>query len=713
MSLGPMTTIAGQISASPAARCNTLNLASGLSCRLARYARYLHAMRVVDIQASELFSFDELSLEGLPRRALVVVGPNGAGKTNMSRLVEIVIAAVERSATFSTESYARLVQFASGRRLEAGAGRASGVHLGIACTEGWESDLVVRFVRAVLFTNLLRDTASNFDRARVRQWVDRIEAGDLVPFTAGHIVAELTDPATAQWSLGYEFDVDGERFRLILEASSSSGALVHAEDALRSVPIFFFTDALEPDENRVPAKPFSLSDILPPVGEGRAFIIEPGLVEGEEPIRAWAAAAGVPTDELQRRNYSMSWVLRVLLERGVSLLGDLRMPPQVTYSVDEAGFDPAPADGSRVPLGLFRLKNGGSSDRLRFASIQALFGRLTGREFDVELAQDALARGDAPAGLRISPVVIRSGQDLSMEFAGAGMWEALLLSATLSDAAGRVVVLDEPARNLHPTLQRRLLEEVRGADGQFIVTTHSPYLVPINSEADSAICRLALTGGVTRAHVLRAPSGDGRLQKALGESADARALLFAHGVVLVEGGTELGALPEWFAKSQTGQRRGTPDVRNIVVFSVDGDTGFGTFVRYLHGLGVPWVVVCDGAIFKFGVGKLQIFQQILNAGVHADELRGIVDGVTDELSFEDVRHAGARHGVFTVAGTWDPTGEAFESFLETAVPGQLSAAANVVGKSKPRQGRHVANVTDCPAEIDTLYGEILDQLDPL
>jgi energy-coupling factor transporter ATP-binding protein EcfA2 len=668
-------------------------------------------MRLAEVRANELFSFEELALNDLPHRALVVVGPNGSGKTNLSRLVEIVLAAVERSATFSNESYARLLQFASGRRLEADPGCLAGVQLGIACTEEWETNLILRFVRAALFTNLLREAPSNFDKRGVREWVESIHADDLAPLMTGRIAADLTDPVTGQWSLGYEFDVDGERFRLVLEASVSSGALLRTEDAHQSVPIHYVTQTLELDDNRVPRKPFLLSDLLPPAGEGRSFMIEPGSLPGEETIQAWASSAGIATDELQRRNYSMSWVLRVLLERGVSLLGDLRVPPQVAYSVEEAGFDPAPADGSRVPLLLFRLKNGDSADRLRFASIQGLFGRLTGQQFDVELAQDALAAANSAASLRISPVVVRAGQDLSMEFAGAGMWEALLLSATLSESAGRVIVLDEPARNLHPTLQRRLLDELRGAAGQFIVTTHSPYLVPMSSNPNSAICRLALRDGVTHAHFLTTHGGDARLQKALGESVDARALLFAHAVVLVEGGTELGALPEWFAKSKTAVSKGAPDALNVVVFSVDGDAGFGTFVRYLHGLGVPWAVVCDGAIMKFGAGKPQIFEQILKAGADRDELRAIVDGATDELSFADVRDAGVRNGVFTVADTWDAPGEAFETYLEATVPGQLAAAATIVGKSKPRAGRHVATATGCPAGIDRLYGLILDHLD--
>ena len=53
-------------------------------------------------------------------------------------------------------------------------------------------------------------------------------------------------------------------------------------------------------------------------------------------------------------------------------------------------------------------------------------------------------------------VVDHDGRDLAIDFVGAGIWKGLLLSATLPESAGLVAVLDEPVRNLHPTLQRRL-----------------------------------------------------------------------------------------------------------------------------------------------------------------------------------------------------------------------------------------------------------------
>jgi predicted ATP-dependent endonuclease of OLD family len=165
-------------------------------------------------------------------------------------------------------------------------------------------------------------------------------------------------------------------------------------------------------------------------------------------------------------------------------------------------------------------------------------------------------------------MVQQNGHDLPIKFAGAGLWEALLLSATLPEAAGLVAMLDEPARNLHPTLQRRLLAEISGAPGQFILTTHSPYLVPLEP-ADNApgIVRFDASHAATRSRRFSPTDepGGAQLRKELAESADARALLFAQAVILVEGGTELGALSEWFAKSDTAVRRGAPDALNLEV----------------------------------------------------------------------------------------------------------------------------------------------------
>ncbi len=66
---------------------------------------------------------------------------------------------------------------------------------------------------------------------------------------------------------------------------------------------------------------------------------------------------------------------------------------------------------------------------------------------------------------------------------GAGVQEALLLSVLLVNADGKVVVLDESALNLEPTVQRRLLRRLR-SPGQRLVITHHADLVPVEEPAD-------------------------------------------------------------------------------------------------------------------------------------------------------------------------------------------------------------------------------------
>lgn len=674
-------------------------------------------MRLTRIEAHEMFSFGTLVLNDLPEQTLVVVGPNGSGKTNLLRLVEVALAAIERSATSSMDAYHSLSRFGAARRFEATSTSVSSIRVGIAITEKWESKLLLGFVRAAIMTSILRDNPSGLDESHLLAWINDIGADALTPLTQGEIVTDLIDTTLGQWTLGYEFDVNGESFRWVLEGAPSAGSIVRVSDVRPGVSNYGFAQKLDLDEDRAPKKPFAFADLLPLTGEARSLSLDGSANPVREPVRDWAALAGIPIAEMQGRSYSFAWVLRTLLARGLNLLGDFRQPPANEYSVAETGFDPSPADGSRLPVRLFRLKNGNPDERAQFAASQELFTRLTGLEFEITLATStstsaSAQRDEQTATVLISLVVGRQGRDLPVEFAGAGIWEALLLSATLSDSAGRVALLDEPARNLHPTLQRRLLGEVRRAPGQFIVTTHSPYLVSFdeNTEITSTI-RFDLRDGATRTSRLvnGDTKDDARLRKVLGESADARSLLFARGVILVEGGTELGALPEWFGKSETADKHGTPDALNVAIVSVDGDPGYGTFVRFLHGLGVPLAIVCDGGIFRFGIGKPQIFKQVVDAGVSAEELRSVIDN-SSAYKFTDIRDIGTRNGIFTVATDWDAPAEAIESYIEKVAPGKLAEAKAIVGKSKPRQGRHVATITDCPMEVNALYAKILEHL---
>jgi len=90
--------------------------------------------------------------------------------------------------------------------------------------------------------------------------------------------------------------------------------------------------------------------------------------------------------------------------------------------------------------------------------------------------------------------------EVPIEFAGAGAWEALILASVLCEQAASVVLLDEPAVALHPSLQRGLAAHLQEADPQFLVISHSAELLPLRPAADVQLVRLDRDeNGATRA----------------------------------------------------------------------------------------------------------------------------------------------------------------------------------------------------------------------
>ncbi len=225
---------------------------------------------------------------------------------------------------------------------------------------------------------------------------------------------------------------------------------------------------------------------------------------------------------------------------------------------------------------LFRLKAGDRAERKRYQRLQAVFREFTGLDLDVRLR--VIPGTDTR---RVELWVSDRDREVPIGLAGAGRWEAVGLSAAIVEAAGRIVVLDEPAANVDVTVQRKLLARMRQIDGQVLLITHSPLLVPAQSPEDlRRLTRFQLREGRTKLRRLPAtgvPERDQRRSRwlqILAGSADARAMVFAKGVVLVEGDTELGAFEQWFQQCPTAQEAGTPDARNLVLLSVDGDCGF-------------------------------------------------------------------------------------------------------------------------------------------
>ncbi len=653
-------------------------------------------MRIERIEADNFLSFERLVLDGLDTKLNVVVGPNGAGKTNLIRVMKMVRDALEAQ-TRSAWDRATRVSTQSG---------GFGARIQLELTEEWEKQFVTSFFQAELAS---RPNVPETLLDPLLEWVEKTSVSAFEALFRGTLEVTCSAGPEFQWIITYRLEHEGALYQWALDGARMLGisrAPLEPETPLRGMPPLghLVHSGMSPEEElealaHIHSHSFKVNDVLPEPGQ----LLQPEVrslltAAVPEPVRRFAELGGLKIFG-ESRVYSGLQVFELLLRRGIILTDDIRTRPQEEWIAEDLVKSPesmALDDGRNLPLYLFRLKNGHREERRRYQNSQDIFRHLTGRSFGLLLEPDADRSGSSRADrFRLLMTVVHDDEEIPMPFAGAGLWEALILSVVLSAQKGRILCLDEPALNLHPNLQRQVLRMIERRDGQCFMITHSPYLVPVRDKQDLArVVRFHQQGGATQVSrlgstMLQDAEGLAKWLKEIGRGADGPALLFAQGVILVEGETESGALPLWFSKSRTASEHGSLEDNNLTVHWVGGAQGFGNYVRFLGGFSIPWVVVCDGDQFK----NEQFWKQF--------DLPAAEDGAP----FENARDAAARRAVFTLAKDF---GLKFEDL--PYVEPLLAEAEQEVGRSKVRQGRYVAAKVDCPPDVDDVYRRILFSL---
>jgi energy-coupling factor transporter ATP-binding protein EcfA2 len=685
-----------------------------------------------------------------------------------------------------------LRSFAAARHHGEPADRDAVVRLAIELTTAHERIQFGTYIRAAILHTLIQELSpgDGGTRLELAQWVEReISDERLSPLFSGAVVLRHAGMPHVPWEISYEFGLDGIDYAWLLAGPGLTRGIVRADSRtarLSATPMQPLSECLL-DVGRTHSVPIQLPSPVPGFDLARmcpgpaAAVTEPtihtgsGVVDQQfAPFRRAIELLGLPTPETAgQRTFPLAYVLSRILNDGVIVVGEqLRglgtggIPPQQPgpYSW-EALVSPLRSRAPwQLPLRLFELKNGSPGQRSRFKAIQDAFTTLApGRALDVKFqatsvealsptpvsaghlavfskrGDDDQARSAYPAAA-ITVMIDRPGEgsmhpdDLPVQMHGAGTWEALVIAEALADAADRFVVLDEPAVTLHPTWQRALRSLIRAAPGQFLMITHSADLVSMEGADDLAsLVRIENEAGQTRAHRFDQSSltndDISRITREFALSTDAVSLLFARGVVLVEGETELGALPAWFKRCAASIRCKPPGDLDLGFWSVGGDNNFRTYVAVLRALAIPWALICDGAAFD--VEKRQgrhphIFDQVLKAKVDAPTLErfmhrldtGKRKRVMNKRMFTDERKLGAQAGIFTLARGWKtadktaktPNDESFEAFVEAVAPGKLGLAEADVGDSKVRRGRWLGAMVACPSGVTDLYGRLITAL---
>jgi len=532
-------------------------------------------------------------------------------------------------------------------------------------------------------------------------------------------------------------------------------------------------------------RPNTVPELLP--AATRDFLRKLSLDAGPQPTSAWGL--GVVWEDILRRGVSH------LRPDGASVVSfDVSGLPSSEWAYSaEALTEPPSLVVGDLPRRLWELHNGGHEGVVRLSAVQEEFAQLApGWEFAVagtlvpstrrpdqtplqlvvEPNISAFAAAADPSPVRAAPLAATSGNtsvDMSLHVqitackdngiweplarAGTGVAQALVLAEALGDSADRFVFLDEPGVNLHPNWQRQVrnrLDHLSSSDGsggagQFLMVTHAaPLAAPIKSG-----CRLParVVKDATTSTVIAPPEdlpGDWPT-KDLQLSPESWGLLFADGVVLVEGETELGALPVWFEKIDRchmdptePQRCEQPwSARNIVLYNVGGHNNFEKWIRYLHYYQVPWAIVCDGIILNpyeaasagrspaknwilLQVAKAQGDNQLLKK---MEAFQGSCANGGEPPCFESVLRLANKHRVFSLANSFTkpgrtpapPPGTVVESIDDliagdaTLAAAKMAADATPGGRSsKVRVGLYVADACDPPPAVSALHANLVD-----
>jgi AAA domain/AAA domain, putative AbiEii toxin, Type IV TA system len=560
-------------------------------------------VRLTSLHAENVLSFGSFDVSFEPGLN-VIVGPNGAGKSNVVRAVGLVRTALDIAVG------AARVSIDVSHQLRIGAPERRGVaRLGVELTEDHERALIVAFIRALVASSSERTvvTSPSVDStleqqiaARVRDEIDQSVVDSLL---RGRFVLLLDDRAPVSVSLAYEFDHGGETYHYGLAGPGTPVGWVSHGPFLPSRRMGWGGQPLDLSGFLTGDQPmaFSFADLLPGADQMVPWEVKKHPT-GQHLLLSEDLAHALDIEVNSQTLLSLHLALHRAVRDRIVLTENLRRPPRTTYALAEVGPPVVLDDAGDLPLELYRRRvSQEPADRHAFSQVQDLFKELTGHHLDITAAVASIPSGQPPryglspyrAGIdlvpgvdqvgnvpeyvmHIQPVVSVPGGDVPVENAGAGVWESLVACTYAVPVVGRVLLLDEPATNMHPTWQRRFLRHLMDP-GQAIVVTHSPYLVPGDKVEDlDRITRLH-TGpdGTVSAHVRNETVPRDwkiRWRQSLLRWTEARALLFAQGVILLEGDTELGVFGHWFSHEPVVQDSNTTyDALNLQLFDVASD----------------------------------------------------------------------------------------------------------------------------------------------
>ena len=271
---------------------------------------------------------------------------------------------------------------------------------------------------------------------------------------------------------------------------------------------------------------------------------------------------------------------------------------------------PLKDDGSNLQSFLFWLQNGDKGDQTTYSTIQERFKEMMGQQNlsfglsiikRVETAEERVI-GEADRKIYPDRVTVlfdethgENQKSVSFASIGAGTKETLFLLTKCLAPRGRVILMDEPAINLHPALISRLMGEILtppdpdDESNQIVVITHSTSLASL--ELLSSVNEIVRIDRTAYSRIVQSSKQD---KKWIEDNLATFHLLkpdvlFAKKAILTEGQSDRIFLEAILNRiAELGMARD-----DIVVLDVGGFKSFKKFQKFLKILEIPFVILAD------------------------------------------------------------------------------------------------------------------------
>lgn len=267
------------------------------------------------------------------------------------------------------------------------------------------------------------------------------------------------------------------------------------------------------------------------------------------------------------------------------------------------------SDGSNLTQFLFSLKNSPKqNDRTKFKEIQIEFMKLFESDklsFDVILQYELTGKFRGYSQVETAkpkiPIIMIQDENLQRQFLvdqmGAGLLETIYLLTLAHGVDNSVILLDEPAVNLHPTLMKSIANSLQNPvlKNQFIIITHSPELA--SYEIFDSKSTIIYVRKKNKKSIIRTLEGDTKKwfeqnRHRLKHQIDTR-IFFGKSVLLTEGDSDKNLLEGVANSLEFMDSKVNITQNDVIITHVGGKNNFKKYIDLMKNFDIPYLVLGD------------------------------------------------------------------------------------------------------------------------